>query len=1073
MFKIRRLPGALIALSIALAPALVSAPARADDAADSLPETVSADILPTPQINGVVWDQQVVGDVVYVVGDFTRARPFGSAAGENEVERDNALAYDINTGELLSWAPKTNAPIMSITASSDGSMLYVGGQFTKLNGDNTWYVGAVRPDGTKKALRAAANGRVNTVALSADGSTLYLGGTFTQVNSEARERLASLDVTTNQLGSLSETIPDYSVRSIAAEPDGSGIAVGGSFTSVNGSSDPGYGLVIINSDGSVRENDINKEVRNANLLGGIMDLEADDTGVYGVGYSQNSGQANIEGAFKADWSSGDLDWLADCHGDNYDIYPTTDVVYVAGHTHDCTNIGGLSNSYTLYHFGVAYTNYATGTVAKNPFSGYANHAGQPAPTNLNFYPDFTAGTYTGKHQANWTVEGNDKYVVYGGEFTAVNGTPQQGLTRFARRDIATNKQGPELSGSNYPVTATSPESGVVHLAFSTNWDEDDKTLTYKVYRDSTDSDPIWTKDVTAGYWEHPDLVVADSVDPGSSHQYIVTVSDPWGNTVQSDWVSVTAASSGTLSDYEQSVLDDGGTHLWSYDETDGATAADVIGGTDMSVVGDAYARGTEGVITGKAALTLASTSTDHTFATQTTASAAPVTFSEEAWFRTSSTTGGEIMGFSSKDDGDGARRDRVVGMASDGTLTFMTYIGGVRTITTGGSYNDGQWHHVVASLSPTGGASLYVDGSLEASDATLLRAQDYDGYWRVGGDGVTGATEKAATSFLAGDIDEAAVYPTVLSSDTVAAHYALGHRGGTANKAPTASATATVSDLTATFDGTASKDSDGSIASYAWDFGDGSTGTGTTASHTYAASGDYTVTLTVTDNEGATATTTVSVKATEPLLTDTFTRTASGSWGTSDSGAVWTGSYGRGAQSVDGSAGVLTLSAPGASTAVTTGALSEASTDATMTLQVDRLATGSGTYVAYVARSTSAGRYQVTARFTSSGAVVLTALKHVNGASDVSLGTARLDGTYTAGDVLHLRVQAEGTGPTELRVRAWTGDDEPTAWAIDATDDDTALAGAGAVGVTAYRSSQGDADPVTVRLDDLVVRALD
>src|SRR5262250_1346777 len=45
-----------------------------------------------------------------------------------------------------------------------------------------------------------------------------------------------------------------------------------------------------------------------------------------------------------------------------------------------------------------------------------------------------------------------------------------------------------------------------------------------------------------------------------------------------------------------------------------------------------------------------------------------------------------------------------------------------------------------------------------------------------------------------------------------------------------------------------SSDPDGTIASYAWTFGDGASGAGVTASHTYAAGGTYPVSLTVTDN---------------------------------------------------------------------------------------------------------------------------------------------------------------------------------------------------------------------------------
>lgn len=54
------------------------------------------------------------------------------------------------------------------------------------------------------------------------------------------------------------------------------------------------------------------------------------------------------------------------------------------------------------------------------------------------------------------------------------------------------------------------------------------------------------------------------------------------------------------------------------------------------------------------------------------------------------------------------------------------------------------------------------------------------------------------------------------------------------------------------FDGSGSTDPDGTIVSYDWDFGDGTTGTGATPTHTYVAQGNFTVTLTVTDNSGMT-----------------------------------------------------------------------------------------------------------------------------------------------------------------------------------------------------------------------------
>jgi large repetitive protein len=77
-----------------------------------------------------------------------------------------------------------------------------------------------------------------------------------------------------------------------------------------------------------------------------------------------------------------------------------------------------------------------------------------------------------------------------------------------------------------------------------------------------------------------------------------------------------------------------------------------------------------------------------------------------------------------------------------------------------------------------------------------------------------------------------------------------------ANRLPTANPGGSYSGITLTaiaFDGSASSDPDGTIATYSWDFGDLSTASGAKPSHTYTSSGTYTVRLTVTDDKGGSA----------------------------------------------------------------------------------------------------------------------------------------------------------------------------------------------------------------------------
>lgn len=103
----------------------------------------------------------------------------------------------------------------------------------------------------------------------------------------------------------------------------------------------------------------------------------------------------------------------------------------------------------------------------------------------------------------------------------------------------------------------------------------------------------------------------------------------------------------------------------------------------------------------------------------------------------------------------------------------------------------------------------------------------------------------------------------------ISGSYAQG--GSTANNPPTAVISAIpttgTAPLTVSFNGANSSDSDGSIAGYNWNFGDGTAdATGASVSHVYQAAGSYTATLTVTDNGGLKASTTQAIQASQPVV---------------------------------------------------------------------------------------------------------------------------------------------------------------------------------------------------------------
>ena len=761
-----------LSVSTLAAPVASAAPGPIADA------SVTADALPTAQIDGVAWVQRVVGDTVFVGGQFTSARPAGAAPGTQQAARENLMSYNLTTGVMKSFAPNLNGQVKAMAVSPDGTKLYVGGSFTKVDGTSRYRLAAFdTATGSRITTWSPPSVNASVNAIVATDTTVYVGGVFGIAGGQPRGRLAAFSAAN---GALTGWAPfaDATVSAMTLTNDGA-IIVGGGFENVNGVSS--YGLAkVAQSDGTKlpwNPSAAGHTVANAGANSGITSLSTDGNAIYGTGYHFGSG-GNLEGTFSADPVTGTLNWMTNCHGDTYDAAAVAGAVYTVSHAHYCTPVGGFpqSDPWSInMRRTLAFTTAATGTNSRDEW-GYYNWENAPSPSMLNWFPELEAGTFTGKTQAAWSVSGNQNYVVLGGEFPRVNGKAQQGLVRFAKKPIAPAKEGPEYSGANFLPSIVSIPGGA-RVAWQANSDKDDNSLTYKVTRDGA---VVYETTAKSTYWNRPTMGFIDkNLTAGTTYKYRLSATDSAGNTVQSDIVDYVATGGTADSAYASAVVADGATPYWPMNESSGTVLFDNAGFDDA----DAGAGLTRGVTPGAISGDAASGFDGATSAATRTAQPGPDTFTAQAWINTTTSRGGKILGFGASQTGNSGSYDRHVYMDNAGRIYFGAYPNAVRTVNSDPGYNDGKWHQITVSLGADG-MKLYIDAKLVAQRGDVTSGQAYSGYWRVGGDNLSGWPNRPSSSYFSGAIDEVAIYPTVLSRTAIDAQWVASGRTSTTPAAP-------------------------------------------------------------------------------------------------------------------------------------------------------------------------------------------------------------------------------------------------------------------------------------------------
>ena len=155
------------------------------------------------------------------------------------VSRSYLASVHSQTAEVNPWFPGVDGPVYSLLPAESGATLFVGGQFAMAGGLPRANLAELElSSGQGAPWNPAPDGSVRTMAQ--DGDILYVGGDFTAVDGGApgsRNFLAALDTTVDTAGNIDtgwDGGVDGVVRALALSYDQSILYLGGDFAAVNG-----------------------------------------------------------------------------------------------------------------------------------------------------------------------------------------------------------------------------------------------------------------------------------------------------------------------------------------------------------------------------------------------------------------------------------------------------------------------------------------------------------------------------------------------------------------------------------------------------------------------------------------------------------------------------------------------------------------------------------------------------------------------------------------------------------------------------------------------------------------------
>ncbi|WP_405488682.1 LamG-like jellyroll fold domain-containing protein [Streptomyces sp. NBC_00096] len=733
------------------------------------PVAFTADNLPTWQPNGIVWAMDQANGTVFAGGTFSAVRPPDGAAGA-EQEAVNFVALDAATGapsscKLSFTVGDGSATVRALTVSKDKKTLYAAGYFGAVNGTPVSSVAAIDIESCTPKASFHPNFPATVRALAVTGDTLYAAGDFSTVEGQTRERFAAVDAGSGALKPFVANV-DEPGRAVALSNDGKNVLLGGDFFTVNGSNS--HALAVVNATTGA----VVKTYGNIPSNSVVKTIAADPTGYYTGNEGSGGGVFDGRIGLATDFNE---KWRDRCLGATQAVLPYDGVLYSSSHAHNCELEGQFPDGKRNF-FNAQLTDWPGAAPA--PVDGFVR-----SPAKLGWHPDANDGLGEGIGPRVMAIaeKSSVKYMWVGGEFTLINGKAQQGLTRFASTG--------DVGAPTTPVSSVdSVKPGEVQVRWRTSYDQDDSKLTYRIYRNGS-ATPIATVSAESLSWVRQQASWTDATaKAGQSYSYRVSATDAAGNTSALSASTSVSVPNSVLS-YPNQVREDGANLYWRYDDTVSPYVADssVAGNTSGIQFNAPALRQTPGAVSGASTAMGFNGTTNQVYGDhrQTVGSS----YTIETWFKTNTTRGGKLVGFGSNQDRNSGVYDKQLYMTNNGRIFFGVNPGSTKTVSTGlfDTYNDNKWHHVVATQGPAGMA-LYLDGQNKGT-LNVTGSQQYEGFWHVGGDNLAGWPSRPTSNYWAGQMDETAIYPKVLTEAQVKNHFNLA-------KAPTD----TVSKVSATED---------------------------------------------------------------------------------------------------------------------------------------------------------------------------------------------------------------------------------------------------------------------------------